>query len=113
MIHISARPGGGYPTGGPPPCQIRLTDPSGASTPVVNVTLTGRSGATAGSVVFRKTATGSSSTSLSLQLPIDGASVPFFVLGRFGQPSVSDGDVDIEVRDGTTVIGRLPAMVRI
>ena len=44
--------------------------------------------------MFRKTATGSSSTSLSLQLPIDGASVPFFVLGRFGQPSVSDGDVE-------------------
>ena len=104
QINNSDSPQARYLTWAPSPCRIRLTDPSGASTPVVNVTLTGRSGATGGAVVFRKTATGSSSTSLSLQLPIDGASVPFFVLGRFGQPSVSDGDVDIEVRDGTTVI---------
>ena len=113
QINNSASPLARYLTWAPSPCRIRLTDPSGASTPVVNVTLTGRSGATGGAVVFRETATDSSSASLSLQLPIDGASVPFFVLGRFGQPSVSDGDVDIEVRDRTTVIGRVPVMVRI
>ena len=113
QINNSASPQARYLTWAPSPCRIRLTDPSGARTPVVNVTLTGRSGAIGGAVVFRKTATGSSSTSLSLQLPIDGASVPFFVLGRFGQPSVSDRDVDIEVRDGTTVIGQVPVMVRI
>ena len=113
QINNSASPLARYLTWAPSPCRIRLTDSFGATTPIVNVTLTGRAGATGGAVVFRETATDSLSASLSLQLPIDGASVPFFVLGRFGQPSVSDGDVDIEVRDGTTVIGRVPVMVRI
>ena len=113
QINNSASPQARYLTWAPSPCRIRLTDPSGASTPLVNVTLTGSSGATGSAIAFRKTATGTSSTSLSLQLPIDGASVAFFVLGRFGQPSVSDGDVGIEIRDGTTVIGQVPVMVRI
>src|SRR5262245_22899740 len=68
----------------PSPCRILLTDPSGAIAPLVNVTLTSRSSATGGGITFRKTATDTSSTSLSLQLPIDGASVSFFFLGRFG-----------------------------
>jgi len=113
QINNSASPQARYLTWAPSPCRIRLTDPSGASTPLVNVTLTGRSSATGGAITFRKTATGTSSTSLSLQLPIDGASVPFFILGRFGQPSVSDQDVSIEIRAETTLIDQVRVMVRI
>ena len=113
QINNSDSPRARYLTWAPSPCRIRLTDPSGASTSLVDVTIRGRSGATGGAITFRKTATGASSTSLSLQLPIDGASVPFFALGRFGQPSVSDGDVSIEVRAETTVIEQVPVMVRI
>jgi tyrosinase len=79
----------------------------------VDVTLTSSSAATAGAIVFRKTATAASSASLSLQLPISGVSVPFFVLGRFGRPSIADQDVRIEVRAGATVIGQIAVMVRI
>jgi len=113
QINNSASPQARYLTWTPSPCRIRLTDPSGASAPLVNVTLTSRSSATGGGITFRKTATDTSSTSLSLQLPIDGASVSFFLLGRFGHPSVSDGDVSIEVRSDATVIGQMPVMVRI
>lgn len=113
QINNSASPQARYLTWTPSLCRIRLTDPSGASTPLVNVSLTGRSSAAGGAVTFREIATATSSTSLSLQLPIDGASVSFFALGRFGQPSVSDGDISIEVRAESTVIGQVPVMVRI
>jgi hypothetical protein len=31
--------------------------------------------------------------------------MPFFVAGRFGQRSVNNGDVTIEARNGTTLVG--------
>jgi tyrosinase len=113
QINNSADPRARYLSWTPSPCRIRLSDPSGALGPLVNVKLTGSSAATAGAIVFRNTATGPSSATLSLQLPSNGASVPFFVAGRFGRPSVADGDVRIEVSAGTTVIGQVPIMVRI
>lgn len=113
QINNSADPRARYLSWTPSPCRIRLSDSSGVITPLVNVTLTSASAATAGAIVFRKTATAASSASLSLQLPISGVSVPFFVLGRFGRPSIADGDVRIEVRAGTTVIGQVAVMVRI
>jgi tyrosinase len=111
-INNSANARARYLTWFPSPCRIRLTDASGATGPV-NVTLTGRSTATGGVVRFRTTQAGAASTSISLSLPISGGSVPFFVSGLFGRPSTSDGDVTIEARAGTTVIGRVPVMVRI
>jgi len=97
----------------PSPCRIRVTDPSGILTPTVSVKITGVSAATAGAVVFRKTATGLFSTSLTLSVPRAGTSVPFFVAGRFGRPSVNNGDVVIEARNGTTLVGAVKIMVRI
>jgi tyrosinase len=111
-INNSANARARYLTWFPSPCRIRLTDASGATGPV-NVTLTGRSTATGGVVRFRTTQAGAASTSISLSLPISGASVPFFVSGLFGRPSTADGDVTIEARAGTTLIGRVPVMVRI
>lgn len=97
----------------PSPCRIRVTNPSGATTPTVNVQITGRSAATAGAVVFRAGTTGAFSSSLTVTVPINGASVPFFVAGRFGRPSVNNGDVTLEARTGTTLVGSLPVMVRV
>jgi tyrosinase len=50
-----------------------------------------------------------------LTLPLSGAPVPFFVAGRFGRPSISDGDAAIEIlRDGTTTeLARVGLMVRV
>ena len=90
-----------------------MTNPSGATSPTVNVRITGRSAASGGAVVFRGSTTGAFSNSLTVPVPINGASVPFFVAGRFGRPSVNNGDVTIEARTGTTLVGSVPVMVRI
>jgi tyrosinase len=113
QINGSVDPKARYLTWVPSSCTIRMTNASGAGTPVVNAKLTGKSAATGGAIAFRKTATGAASTSLSLSLPTSGAPVPFFVAGRFGRPSAADGDVRIQVRVGTTLVGDVPVMVRI
>ena len=97
----------------PSPCRIRVTNPAGAPSPIVNVKITGVSAAAGGAVVFRSGATGAFSSSLTLPVPISGASVPFFVAGKFGQPSVNNGDVKIEARNGATLVGAVKVMVRI
>ena len=100
-------------TWAPSPCRIRVTNPSGAAGPTANVRITGVSTATGGVVVFRAGSTGAFANNVTLQVPINGASVPFFAAGRFGQPSVSNGDVTLEARVGTTRVGSVQVMVRI
>jgi tyrosinase len=102
-----------FVTWAPSPCRIRVTNPSGAVGPTVSLTVTGRSAAGGGAVVFRKGTSGSFSTSLTLTVPVNGTTVPFFVAGRFGRPSVNNGDVRVEARRGTTLVGAVPLMVRI
>ncbi|MBR1195810.1 tyrosinase family protein [Bradyrhizobium sp. AUGA SZCCT0240] len=97
----------------PSPCRIRVTNPSGATSPTVNVTIAGVSSASGGVVVFRAGATGSFANSLTLPVPTNGTTVPFFVAGRFGRPSVNNGDVKIEARVGATLVGSVSLMVRI
>jgi tyrosinase len=112
-INNSADPKARYVTWAPSPCRIRLSNPTGAVGPTVNVTLSSVSAATAGAIQFRSTAAGPSSDTLAVQLPVGGASVPFFVVGRFGRPSTADGDVRIEARAGAALIGEVKLMVRI
>ncbi len=98
----------------PSPARIRITDPTGATTQTVVVQLSGVSTATGGAVVFRKTAAGANSTTLDLSLPINGASVPFFVVGR--KASISNGDVSIQARAkiaNLPIVGVIRLMVRI
>jgi tyrosinase len=97
----------------PSPCRIRVTNPAGATTPTVNVKITGRSTATGGAVVFRTGTTGLFATSITVTVPINGLSVPFFVAGQFGKPSINNGDVRIEARVGSTLVGSVPVMVRV
>lgn len=97
----------------PSPCRARITDPSGAITPVVNIVLRGSSSASAGKVVFRGGTSGNLRDNLTLQLPISGQSVPFFAAGKFGSPSSRDGDVTIEARRGASRVGAVDVMVRI
>ena len=81
----------------PSPCRIRITNPSGAaSTHGMNIKLSSVSAASAGAVVFRKGTTGAFSNTLTVNVPINGTSVSFFVAGRFGRPSSSNGDVKID-----------------
>jgi hypothetical protein len=53
-------------------CRIRVTNPSGATSPTVNVTIAGVSSASGGVVVFRAGATGSFAASLTLPVPTNG-----------------------------------------
>src|SRR6266550_1372466 len=95
----------------PSPCRIRVTDPTGATSPTTNVQITSVSAAGGGAVVFRRGTTGAFSSSLTLPVPITGASVPFFAAGR--RASVNNGDVRIEARNGTALVGGVKLMVRI
>src|SRR4029453_11212974 len=112
QINNSASPAARFVTWAPSPCRIRVTNPSGVSTPTVSIGITATS-AGGGAMLFRRGTTGAFSNSLTLQVPTNGASVPFFVSGRFGQPSVNNGDVTIEARNGTTLVGSVAIMVRI
>jgi tyrosinase len=101
----------------PSPCRIRVTDPSGALTRVVDVALSNVTAAGGGVVMFRKGTTGSFSSTLTLSVPTNGATVLFYVAGR--KASTSDGDVKIEARVklkplvAATLVGSVRLMVRI
>ena len=97
----------------PSSCRIRVTNPSGAITPTVTIRLSSTSAATGGAVVFRNGTTGAFSNTLTLTVPINGTSVPFFVAGKFGRPSSSNPDVRIDARLGTLLVGSVKVMVRI
>jgi tyrosinase len=113
QINNSADPAARFVSWAPSPCRIRVTNPSGTTTPSVSLRISGRSVAGGGAVVFRRNTTGSFSNSVTVSVPIDGTSVRFFVAGRFGRPSVNNGDVTIEARMGTTRVGSVAVMVRI
>lgn len=113
QINNSQSTGARFVSWAPSPCRIRVTDPSGATSPNVNVRITGRSVAGGGAVVFRGSTAGPFSGSLTVPVPINGASVPFFVAGSFGRPSINNGDVTIEARTGNTLVGSVQVMVRV
>src|SRR5262245_43385197 len=103
----------------PSPCRIRVTNPVGIPGPSFKVRLTSVAAAGGGTVVFRKGTTGAFSATLTLDVPKNGTSVPFFVAGKFGQASTNPGDVTIEARTNVisqffvTPVGKVKVMVRI
>ncbi len=113
QINNSTNPGTSFVSWAPSPCRIRITDPTGATGATVAIQLRSVSAATAGAVVFRAGATGAFADPLTLQVPANGNSVSFFTAGRFRRPSSSIGDVKIEARAGTTLVGSTALMVRI
>src|SRR4051794_18799023 len=113
QINNSVSPGARFVSWAASPSRIRVTNPSGVTGPTVNLSITGASAGGGGAVVFRSGATGLLSNSLTLTVPTNGTSVPFFVAGKFGSPSVNNGDVTIQARNGATLVGSVPVMVRI
>ena len=105
QINNSPSPAARFLSWAPAPCRIRVTNPSGVTAPTVAIQITATSAASAGAVMFRAGSTGAFSNSLTVTVPIDGTSVPFFVAGRFGRPSVNNGDVTIEARNGAALVG--------
>jgi tyrosinase len=108
-VDTSAR----FVTWAPSPCRVRVTNPTGATGPTVNVKLSGASSAGGGAIILRKGTTGAFSSSLTLPVPTNGSSVAFFAAGKFGKPSVSNGDVTLEAKIGNSTVGSVSLMVRI
>jgi tyrosinase len=102
-----------FVTWAPAPCRVRVTNPAGSPGPTASVTLSSTSAASGGAVGFRSGTTGTFAATLTLTVPTSGATVPFFTAGKFGQPSTNRGDVTIEARAGSTLVGSANVMVRI
>jgi tyrosinase len=113
QINLSLDDKARFVTWAPAPCRIRVSDPSGAAGPNVNVKLSSVSAASAGAVRFATAATATPANTLTLAVPTGGASVNFVVAGRPGRPSSNPGDVKIEARVGGTLVGSVDVMVRI
>jgi tyrosinase len=113
QINNSSDPRARYVSWSPSPCRVRVTNPAGAPGPTVNIRMTSTSTAGGGQVRFGRNQTGAFSNTITLQVPTNGASVPFFVAGRFGFPSRADQDVRIDARRGNTVVGTVHVMVRV
>lgn len=113
QVNNSVDPGARFLSWAPSPCAVRVTDPGGASAAAINLKISGKSASNGGAVVFRAGASGSFSDTLTLSVPSDGTAVPFFAAGKFGKPSVNNGDVAIQARAGTTLAASVPVMVRI
>ena len=113
QINDSTNTSARFVTWAPSPCRVRITDPTGATTPSVNVKVAAATGAPGGGVVFRKGTSGAFSGSITLAVPSNGASVAFFTAGKFGRPSVDNGDVTLEARVGADLVGSVALMVRI
>lgn len=116
QINNSPNANARFVTWAPAQCRIRITNPAGSQgqgTP--NVRITARSTSSGGAVVFRRGTTGGFSSSLMLQVPINGDWVTFFTAGQFGRASVNLNDVRIEARrgNGNQVVGSTPCTVRI
>jgi tyrosinase len=95
----------------PVQAQARLVNPTG--TQAVSVTL--RSAGSGGGLRFATTRTHLGTPTLTLNLPVSGLPVRFYVAGEFGRPSINLGDAMIEARrTGTLVVlGRKRVTVRI
>src|SRR4030095_1598870 len=99
----------------PSQCRIRITNPAGAQGQgQPPITISARTTASGGSVVFRKGNTGSFAATLRLGVPVNGNWVSFFAAGQFGRPSVSLNDVAIQAKhgNGNQVSGSTPCPVR-
>lgn len=112
-VNDTTEVGGRYVTWAPARCTVRVLNADGLVGPIA-ITLANRVGP-GGKVVFRSTATAAATDRLSLTVPASGGRKTFFVSGRFGSPSIANGDAAIEVQQGTppAVIASIPVMVRV
>lgn len=113
QINDSTLPNARYLQWVPSSCRIRITNPSGTTGPSVSLQIASRTAPGGGVVVFRAGTSGAFVPSITVTVPTHGGTQLFFAAGMFGQPSSSDGDVSVEVRDGARAIASIPVMVRI
>ena len=104
--------GRAFVTWTPVQATARLVDGVGSTTTIGVVF--GNAG-TVGRLNFAPTRTSTFGSSVTRNLPLSGAPVPFWIAGRFGQPSSSYGDAAIKAVQKTvgTLLATKPLMVRI
>ena len=110
-INNSTVPAAQFLLWAPAACRIRMTNSTGSTGPTASVKLSSASAAGGGAVKFRAGPTGAFSSTLTLTVPTNGSSVSFFTAGSVA--SSNNGDVRIEARVGTTLVGSSRCMVRI
>ncbi len=96
----------------PAKCSLRLTDGQTGSPPLT-VVLSNNNPRKGGQVEFYQTTGTAETDTLSLELPQDGTPVNFFIGGKFGAPSTSDGDGGINFASTGTSVLLVPLMVRV
>jgi len=111
LINGSADPKVRYVTWAASPCSIELAAGPGVASPQA-VTLRNKPPSSGGVLVFYSKAGAPGSNTLALTLT-PGIPVSFLLGGKFGKPSIADGDVAIQVMSGTQVLAEMPLMVRI
>lgn len=112
LVNNSPDPGSRYLSWSPAPTRVRLSDTTGATQPV-RITLSAARSPNGGDLVFFAAPSATPKPTLTIELPLDGSSITFFVAGKFGSPSTSDGDVAIVANSGATQLASVPVMVRI
>ncbi|MBT2327086.1 tyrosinase family protein [Variovorax paradoxus] len=112
LVNNRPEPASRYLSWAPSPARIRLSDATGA-TQAVKVTLSAESSPNGGGLVFFSALASNPKATLTIQLPLDGSTVTFFVAGKFGKPSRSDGDVSIVAKSGANKLASVAVMVRI
>jgi tyrosinase len=114
-INGGSNAGARFLTWAPSPCVLQITGNTAAQLGG-RVRISNRTTAGGGRLVFYLQPTDAPRASLSIQVPTSGSStVRFFVGGRFGNPSVANGDTSIVIAGatGTPALLVLPVMVRI
>jgi tyrosinase len=98
----------------PVPAQVRLSDPTDASSPVA-VRLQNQSITQGGQVVFFSAIPGTAQDDLAVTLPLAGTPVQFFLAGRFQRPSIADRDVNVQIVNSANnqAIGTASLTVRV
>lgn len=112
-INSTNDPAGSYIGWSPVPCRVRVSDPTGITGPSVSLRIGTKTTSTGGDARFRKGTSGPLSASVLLTVPRNGESVPFYMAGEYRKASINDGDVQLVARNGTTIVGSKPFMVRI
>ena len=83
------------------PAQVRLSDPTDASSPVT-VRLQNQSITQGGQVVFFSAIPDTAQDDLAVTLPLAGTPVQLFLAGRFQRPSIADRDVNVQIVNSAT-----------
>lgn len=97
-LNGNASPAVNYVGWAPCPAQIQAAGMT-AGAPVNLVLQNERPAGPGGQVVFWSAHAGQGQNTLALVLPADGTPVTFVVGGKFGNPSVADGDAAIQATD--------------